>query len=222
MSQPTQPDPTATTTATTPPPTTPPIDVEKIKADAIADATKAATKAAEDQATKLVGEKLKKLGTQIAGGEVIDPAEQLMGQFLKDPVAVLKGVKDIAKTEMAEDMELQRQHRAVQNAVANPIFEEYPELRNSKKLAMVEKLTDDYVDNGMPYAEALKKGFDEAVKEFGLTSVTERQKKGEINHAGLPGGGGVSPVGQRHDEQKSQTDFLTRMQEKAAAVRHKK
>ncbi len=203
-------------TKDTPPPA-PTVDVDKITKDA----TAAAVKVAEEQTTKLVGEKLRRFGAQLSG-DGADPNAQVMSEFLKDPLNVLKSVKEVAKSEIREEHQRQAAHKEVQRAVATPFISDYPEINNPKKLAMVEKLAEDYTADGMSYADALKKGFEETVKEFGLKSVSEKQKEDSINHAGLPGGGGISPVNQRHDEVKSQSDFLTAMKAKAQAVRLKK
>lgn len=202
--------------------TPPAVDAAQITKDATDSATKAAVKAAQDEATKVAVQKLEMIGKALVGDEGAGQNETILRGFVNDPVRTLATVKEAAKKEIREEMAQRDQFLTTQKTVATPFLQEFPEVNTPNRLAMVEKLTENYEAQGKPYAEALKLGFEETVKELKLTSVSEAQRTGAALNVGLPGGGGVVPGYQKHDEAKSNADFLSGMKAKMNSQRVRK
>ena len=216
-------DASSATSATTPAaPTQPIIDIAKITADAVSQATAKAEKIADEKATKVAAQKLEMIGKALTGDKGADMNEVILKTFVADPLKAFHTVKEAAKKEALDQVRSDNQIADLQRAVASPFLSEYPELNSPNKLALVERLADQYEASGTSYADALKKGFEETVKEFGLKSVSEAHRTGAAYNTGLPGGGGFIPGAPQHDEAKSQSNFMTNMKNKMNSFRVKK
>jgi len=202
----------------------PEVNIQEIVAKAADAAAKAAgdaaTKVAEQKATEVAGRRMQEIGRELAGDKPVDPAKHLLEQFVSAPDRLLHGLKEVTKKEIREEQAREREIAKTQVDVVGPVVKEYPGLNSPKKLALVETLAERYVGEGMSYAEALKKGAEETVKEFGLKSVTEEAQNGRV--VTLPNGGAAYIGGApKYDEGKSQSDFLAGMRSKMNASRKK-
>lgn len=207
-----------------PPPAQPPVDVAAIAAKAAEGAIAEAGRVAQTEAARIAGNKLAEIGRSLLGQEKPNPSMQVLESFVNNPVGFAHTIKEVAKNEIRNEMQANQSHANTQRAVMAPILSEYPELNSPNKIALVEKLTEKYQrEEGKSYSEALELGAKATVKEFGLTSVSDAQRTGAARFTGLPGGGGTLPAGtQRHNEAKSQADFLSGMKAAANGVRNKR
>jgi hypothetical protein len=198
------------------------VDVAKIAEQAAAAATAAATKIAEQKASEVADSTRKAIARQIAGEPEKPVNERALEELVKDPVRSLRVAVDVAKKEIREEEAVQKRLENTQRQVVGAVIQEYPGLNSEKKLAAVERFAADYEAQGVPYAEALKKACDDAVKEFGLKSVSETQRENGYR-AGLPGGGGASsPGASAFDDSKSQSSFLDGMRSRMNSFRTKR
>lgn len=211
------------TPAATPPPAPAGPDIEAITRQVTEAAVKAAEAASAKQADAIATKTRKDIAQALNGGEQVDPSKKFLEQFLTDPTRAFYNTKEMAKSELREENAAIANQQKVQRTVLTPFVEEYPALATGKKLAMVEKITEQHQNEGMSYADALKQACSDTVKDLGLKSVSEMQRDGEINAAGLPNGGGSFGGGSsKFDDKKSSLDFLQGMKEKAAAIRTRK
>lgn len=210
-------------TTTTPPAAQPQMDMSAVVKSAADAATKAATETAERIAQKITGDRMKQAASILNGEPTVTPQQQTLEQFVSDPLKALHTVKEMAKREMKQEMEEEngRRNQVVdtQRKVGVPFIQEYPEVNQPNRMALVEKLTDKHLAAGLPYEQALEKGFKETIAEFKIQSVTEAQKSG--NYHGLPNGGGVSAGAPKHNEEKAQTDFVSGMRSRLSSFRKK-
>lgn len=190
------------------------------RAAIVKEATEAATKTAQEQGVKIAAEKLKQIGQALTGETAPAPEKQLLETFVANPLKTLHSLKEVTKSEIREEQRQIEAQRATQLNAVQPFINEYPELNAPNKLALVEKIAEDHQRAGMTYADALKKGCEEAVKEFNLKSVSEIQASGNYA-AGLPGGGGVRPPVSKFSEEKSQSDFINGMKARVTSFRKK-
>lgn len=208
-------------------PSTPPapqVDIAKITQDAAAIAAQAASEAAKTEAVRISNERLKEAarvltGEPAKGEERVDP---LLEYMLNDPRRYARELKELTKKELREEMSRQSEHERVTKRVCDQTFREYPEINTPARLAMVDSICQGYERAGLPYAEALKKGFEDAVKDLGLKSVSELQAEGKYVH-GIPGGGGgyYGASQPPRNESKLSTDFVTQMRQRIVAQRTK-
>ena len=215
----TEANPSQTPPAAAPAPT---IDPAAIAAKAVEAATEAATKIAEQKATEFANKRIGEAVRVLQGKPEEDPKRKFLETLVDDPTRVLRTAVDVAKKEMHEELSAQEAVKATQRNVILPVIDEYPELKSEAKLDFVEARAIKYQRSGMDYAAALKKGTEDAVKEFNLKSVSEAQREGSYRYPGLPGGGGLSPGAPRFDDAKSQQSFLDGMKAKQAAQRSKR
>lgn len=208
-----------TAAAVTPPPAVDVAALAKAAADA---ATAAVTKTIEEKASKVATDKLEAIGRALTGQDKPDHGQQALESFVKDPLKSLHTVKEITKQELREEMQVEQNFRNIQASVAKPFLENYPEINTPTKLALVEALTIQAQKAGDSYDVALKKGFEGAIKEFKVESVSEAIKNGNYQQGGLPHGGGFVPGAPKYSEEKSNADFLTGMKQRAAAIRTRK
>lgn len=215
--------PAQTAPATPTPPPAPAIDMKALAAEAAKSASDAAIAAIEKKSQEMVAAKMKAAAQMLTGESEPPRPSPLKEAWEKDPTVVARSIVDVAKAEMAkesrEEAAKRDAFRATQQNVARPFIEEYPEINTPTKLALVEKLTEKHESSGIPYADALKKGFEEAVKEFGLQSVTEATNSGAVRNSGLPFGGAITAAQRKFSEEKSASDFLTRQKERATSFR---
>ena len=213
---------TTTTPAVTPPTSKPEVDVAAIAKSAAEAATKAAMADADARAGKVAAEKLAQVGRALIGEPTENVHDKIVKDFVSDPLKVLRTVAQSATDNAVKIMSDSRKLEDTQRAVVGAQINEYPELNSPNKLALVEKLADQYQAEGMSYSEALKKGCQDTVKEFGLKSVSEAQRAGAAHYTGLPGGGGVGAGAPRRDEEASKMDFMSSMKNKMNSFRNKK
>lgn len=197
----------------------PQFDAKAIAQEAARAATEAATVMAEKKATEIAAARIKEIGRALTGEQPVSPQRQVLENLVDDPLKTFMTVKEVTKREIREELRAERDRTDTQRSVVMPILQEYPELNKPNRLALVERLTDENVANGMSYPDALKKGCEDTVKEFNLKSVTEAQRDGTYRQVGLPGGGGVNPGAPQHDEQKSQSSFLDSMRNRMVSFR---
>ncbi len=211
------PEEVKTESAPVTPPAQPAVDISKITQDAAAIAAQAASEAAKAEAVRISNERLKEAarvltGEPAKGEEKINP---LLEYMLNDPQRYARELKELTKKELREEMSRQTEHERTTKKVCDQIFREYPEINTPARLAMVDSICQGYERAGLAYGEALKKGFEEAVKDLGLKSVTELQAEGKYVH-GIPGGGGgyFGASQPPRNESKLSQDFVTQMRQR--------
>ena len=209
--------PAAQSTAKVESTTAPQIDPQKVAEAAATAAAEAAGKMAEKKAAEIASAKLKEAARVLTGEPSKSQADTLLENFAKDPAKLLGAVKEATKREIRQEQAQIEAIRSTQLSVGNKYIREYPEINTPARIAMVEKLAEQAERNGESYEAALDKGFKDAIKEFGLKSVSEHQALG--THVGLPGGGGMAPGAPKHDEQKSQSSFLEGMRTRMRSFR---
>jgi hypothetical protein len=200
----------------------PTIDVAAVAKSAAEAATKAAMADVESRASKVAADKLAEVGRALVGAPTESVHDKIVKDFVTDPLKVLRTVAQSATDNAVKIMSDSRRIEDTQRAVVGAQITEYPELNSPNKLALVERLSEQYQADGKPLSEALKLACDDTVKEFGLKSVSEAQRAGAAHYTGLPGGGGVGAGAPRRDEEKSQLDFMSNMKNRANSVRIKK
>lgn len=202
-------------------PAAPQIDVNKLTEQATKAATEAAMKIADEQVQKKVGERLKEVGAALSGEAAPDPKKKALQMFVEDPLGTMNNLVTIAEKRVAEKLDSDKRIENIQNRVIGSAVQEYPQLKDPNKLALVDKLAEQYVAEGKSYEQALTLAKEDTVKEFGLKSVSELQKEGNYS-VGLPGGGGFAPRGgSGFDDKKSSSDFLSGMKSRLQSVRSK-
>lgn len=211
----------ATTPASAAAPAAPAVDAAAIAREAASEATKAAAQLFKEQSANIAKATREEIARSISGEKPKPKEQELLETFAKDPAQVLHRLKEMTKDELRNEERQRNEIRETQRSIVAPFVEEYPQL-TGKKLSFVEKIAEQYEAQGVPYSEALKKGCEEAVKEFGLESVTEAQKKAGYRAVGLPGGGGMSMGAPAFDEKKSESDFLSGMKARHSAIRTRK
>ena len=199
----------------------PAVDVEAVTKRVTEEATKRAQETIEKKATELATEKIVQIGRAMTGEQEKSPEQKLIEDFVSSPVKILSALKDITKKEIKDENDQIRKFQENQRSIAKPIVDEYPEMNSPNKLALAEKLAEQYVNSGMDYNSALEKGLKDTVKEFGLKSVSEAQKDGTYRATGLPGGGGVGTGAPKYDEEKSQRTFVQAMRDKMTSFKKK-
>ena len=193
----------------------------------VAASTAAAVKAATEQAktaTENVAKDIKKtITTALNGEDKTDPSDSFLKAFAKDPLRAFQMTKQAAKDEVLATIADEKKIQNIQTQVVGPLIQEYPGLNSPKKMAMVEKITEQYQSQGKSYQEALKLACDDTIADLGLKSVSQIQQDEESNAGALPNGGGYlgNPPAQISNAKSSQ-DFLTGMKERAAAFRQRK
>ena len=201
----------------------PKVDIEAITKNAVDIATKAATDTAHKVAQQITSDRMKQAASILTGEPQVSPQNQVLEQFVADPLKALHTVKEMAKSEVKRELkeETDSRNRVVetQRKIGMPFINEYPEVNQPNRMALVEKLTDQHLAAGKPYEEALKAGFEDTIKEFNITSVSEAQKNGQRH--GLPSGGGMGFGAPRQNEEKAQTDFVSGMRSKMTSFRKK-
>lgn len=221
-------DPTQTTTEAKPaeqatPPAQPAVDVKKITEEVTSAVTSSMKQVVQDAAKAQAAENLKFIGRQISGENQPDPNQVALSIMQKEPLKFASTVIELAKTEIRKENAQAESRNAELRDVAEPILKEYPALQEPKKFALAERIQSHYISQGLTESEALKKGLEEAAKEFNLKSVSEQQKDGAVNGVALPTGGSFYPTGvTRPDEAKAQASFLEGIKAKAKSVRQKK
>ena len=202
----------------------------QVDADALAKhvaevATKVATEISEkragEKATEIAASRLKEIGQALTGEKAPDPSETFLKSFVTNPLQAFHSVKEITKNELREEQKQAEAVAKVQRDAVTPFISEYPELNSPKKLAMVEKLAEQYQASGMDYADALKKGCEETVSEFQLKSVSDEERNSNYSSTGLPTGGSVRQGKPSWNDEKSQSDFLSGMKSKMSSFRKK-
>lgn len=199
-----------------------PFDATALAKQVTEAAVAAATQVAEKRASEHAAFKLQQAADVLTGRPQVDPTEQILKGFVADPVKAFKTVKDVAKQEIYAEMDKKKNTEDMQRSVVMPFIDQYPELKGDAKLALVEKLTEKHEKAGLSYSEALKKGCEETVKEFGLKPVSEAQRQSAALYAGLPGGGGMGSGAPARDEGQAQTDFISSLKAKSLSFRNKK
>lgn len=198
------------------------VDVEAITKKATEAAQKAALEIADKRATEIAADRLKEIGRAMTGEAAPDPKKRALVDFAEDPTRTLLAVKEIAKREtkqeLQEELRREKEIEKVQLEVGGKFIQEYPELNSPKKMALVERLADDYVSQGLSYKDALEKSMKEAVDEFKLKPVSEAERFNSYARTGLPGGGGYTPGAPKFDESKSQSDFITGLRNRHSSV----
>lgn len=214
----------ATPPAQTTQPAQPQIDVQAIANQAAEAAAAKATAVAQEMATRVTNERLAQAAAVLNPNlKPVDPGQRVLEDLVANPIATLHTVKELAKKEIREEFDKKQLVVDTQRSVLTPMISEYPELNSPNKLALVEKLAEKHQKSGKSMGEALKLASEEAIKEFGLKSVSEAQRDGTARFTGLPGGGGyVSSGSQKFDESKSQTDFISGMKKAAEAARSRR
>lgn len=187
---------------------------------ATVEATKNTEKIAEKRAGEIATERLRQVGNALAGNEPVDNTKVALEQFVGDPIKMLHSLKEVTKREMRAEQDERNKVHDTQQKIVSPFISEYPELNSRKRLALVEKLADDYVSSGKTYEDALKSACEDTVKEFNLKSVSESEREGNSSF-GLPSGGGHRSGAPKFSEDKSQDDFLKSMRDKSNSVRKK-
>lgn len=200
---------------------TPQVDIKAIEERVAAAAQSAAMKVAESKAAEIASAKLKEIGRQISGDVQTDHKKEYLDAFLTDPVRAIAAIAKKEVSNLREEQEIKNRVITDQQVVVGAFLGEYPDLNTPKKLAMVEKLAEQYEKSGMSYRDALRASCEDAVKELGLKSVKEVQAA--QSYGGLPRGGGFTHSGTKpsFDDSKSNNDFIAAMQAKGRAVRHK-
>lgn len=203
-------------------PAAPAIDVAALTADITQKVTASVSKTAEEKATAIAAQKLAVIGKALSGEQAPDTRKIVLETFVDDPLKALHTVRESAKNEAVKEIRQELAYKDTQVAVSSKFMPEYPELKATNKLRMVEKIADDYVAQGKPYNEALELGFQETIKEFGLKSVSEAQRNSAVRGVGLPTGGGFASQTEQASPEKVQSDFLAGMQARARSFRTRK
>lgn len=209
----------------TPPPAAPAVDVDAI----IKAATEKATEAAKSTAVTAAAEASKKTRQEIvnaiSGNTGENAQEKVLNDFLKDPLKVLhataKHAADTVKEELATQSANTAAMQRVQQQVVGPVIAKYPDL-SGKKLALVEKIAEQHQAAGKTYAEALKLGCEETIKEFGLKSSDQLEADAAAAAAALPNGGSLRQSLEKFDNTKSSSDFLQGMKDRHKSMRVRK
>ncbi len=208
----------------TPPPQQPAppvIDTARIAEEAARAATQAAEKIMDQKVAEVAAQTRRDIARSIDGEKPVAPQTQFLEHFATDPARAFHTLKEITKREMREEDAAKQGIVDTQRAVVSPFVNEYPELNSPKRLAAVEKFAEQYEKAGMSYGEALQKGCEDAVKEFGCKSVSDAQRENGYR-AGLPGGGGSTSSGaQPYNENASNQSFLEGMQSRMKGFRTK-
>lgn len=197
------------------------VDHVAIAASAAEAATKAAMKTADERATKVAAEKLAQVGRALIGEQPQDVKQQVLQRFVDNPLETMNTITQAATDRAMKQVDARLATESIQRNVVGKHAAEYPELKGPNKLALIEKLAEQYERNGDSYSLALDKACTDTVKEFGLQSVSEAQRTGAALHTGLPGGGGMGSGAPRRDEAKSNSDFMAGMRAKMSATRNK-
>lgn len=199
----------------------PQVDMAKLAEHAAKAATEAAVKTIDEQVNKKVGEKMQAAAAVLTGAEKPDPQKRALEMFVNDPLGTMNNIISIAKNEVKKEFGASKNIEDTQARVFGAAIQEYPQLKEQNKVALAEKLAENYVAEGQPYEKALELALKDTAKEFGLKSVSELQKEGNYS-GGLPGGGGYSPRGgSGFDDKKSSSDFLSGMRTRLQSVRSK-
>lgn len=202
-------------------PKAPEVNVDVIVQKATEEATKAAEKIANKKAMEIANERLSKAASVLKGEPERSADDQVLEVFTKDPLKTLHTLKEITKKELRDELAADTERKQVEFNTVNPFIKEYPELNSPKKLALVERLADEYVSKGQSREQALKTACQETISEFGLKSVSEQERQ-EGYSAGLPSGGGFRQPATKFSEEKSQQDFLSGMRNRMQGYRTKK
>lgn len=209
----------APTTPAAAPATPQVIDVQAITNQAVEAATKAASGMAEKKATEIAAKRIQEIGRAMSGDGAVNPTQTALETFVADPLKTMHSLKEITKKEIREEQQRINDYQATQRNSVQPFINDYPELNSPKKLALVEKLADQHAASGLSYADALKKGCEEAIKEFGLKSVSEAEKAGNVANVALPHGGGFRSGTPSISQEKSTSDFMTGMKSRLVSFR---
>jgi hypothetical protein len=199
-----------------------PAEIVKQVTDA---ATAAATRIADERVkavTDSTSARMKQAADILSGTPAKDPTEQILAGFVEDPIKFARTISKAAEDNIRRELKKEKQVEDTARAVIDPFIAEYPQLREGKKSALIEKFAEQNEAAGMSYADALKKATEDTIKEFGLTKVSEAQRTQQGFYAGLPGGGGMGGGAPARDEAKTQTDFISGMRSRLSSFRNKK
>ena len=203
------------------PPATPPAPAidEKGMEERI---TKAATSAAEAAAEKLAEEKLKKVFKDLSGEEEKPKLDPLLEKWIKEPAKVKAEIKEEAKAEIKAENNEQNRMAQVAAKIAKPFYDNTPQI--AEHVDYVDALIVKHVQSGLPFEDACKKGFEEAVTKLKLPTLTEEEKNRNARRVGIPSVGSASlPAGQpEFDNQKSTTDFIKSQQARVKSFKERK
>jgi hypothetical protein len=192
----------------------------EIDTDALAKrAGEAAAKAAEEiskRNAQEVSARLQHAAQIISGEKPRNQRDDLLENFASSPEKVFRAVADIAKKELREEMSAEDWRRSTQFNILSKVVQEYPQLNSKNKLALVERLSDQYERNGMSLQDSLQTACKEAVAEFNLEKVDISQQYG------MPSGGagGSSTTPQKTDAQAGM-DFVQMLKDRSMATRRK-
>ena len=213
-----------TTTQAAPEAATPPVQVPQADPNAVMNeiARRAAQMNAmsEEQIAAVADQRLQARLKTLLGEPEKPKVNPELVRLAQDPKAYADEIKREAVEAAKKDINDAAAYKAMVQSVSAPLLREYPELDSPRKLAFVETLAMQHSRAGLSDAEAIKKGFEDAATELGLTKQSERAKERTFQRVGLPVGGAYFPSKTpSFDAVQSAQSFQTGMLSKSKARR---